>query len=250
MGNINLFMSDLYAETLRYNALQLSAQRRLSRGLQVGVAYTLAKGEGYQGYDVYTDEAGGETAIRSRYWGPTDVDRRHNLVVNCSYEIPNPTPTVKVLRDVLGNWQVSGVTKFLSGVDAPVSCSSNNSGVQNTNPSLTESVTARCVLTGESITGGAVDTSLPEPDQAHFNLAAFAMAQPINATTGNFGDTPLGLFRHPSWSNWDITLARRVPINVGRGGSVRIQIQMYNIFNQVEFTIWIRRTCSPAPTTP
>ena len=41
---------------------------------------------------------------------------------------------------------------------------------------------------------------------------------------------------HPSWSNWDITLARRVPTNVGRGGAVRIQIQMYNFFNQVEFT--------------
>jgi hypothetical protein len=117
-----------------------------------------------------------------------------------------------------------------------VTCSSNNSGIANTNPTLTNGVTARCVLTGEPLTGGAVDTSLPEPDQAHFNLAAFAMAQPVNATTGNFGDAPLGIFRHPSWSNWDVTLARRIPISIGRGGSVRLQIQMYSIFNQVEFT--------------
>ena len=93
------------------------------------------------------------------------------------------------------------------------------------------------MLTGEPITSGyAVDTSLPEPDQQHFNLAAFAMAAPFSSTVGNFGDAPLGLFRHPSWSNWDITLARRIPIPIGRGGSVRIQIQAYNIFNQVEFT--------------
>jgi outer membrane receptor protein involved in Fe transport len=237
MGSVNQFFEDLYTRTLKYNSMQLGVQRRLSRGLQLGMAYTLAKGEGYQGYDPYTEEIGGAEAIRSRYWGPTDVDRRHNLVINYSYEIPNPTPNIRVLRNVLGNWQVSGVTKYLSGTDSSVSCSSNNSGVANTNPSLTQGVTARCVLTGEPISSGyEVDTSLPEPDRRHFNLAAFAMAQPLSSTVGNFGDAPLGLFRHPSWSNWDLTLARRIPINIGRTGSVRIQIQAYNIFNQVQFT--------------
>ena len=31
------------------------------------------------GYDPYTDEIGGEAAIRARYWGPTADDRRHNV---------------------------------------------------------------------------------------------------------------------------------------------------------------------------
>ena len=38
-------------ETLNYNAMQLSVQRRLHRGLQMGLAYTLSKSEGIQGYD-------------------------------------------------------------------------------------------------------------------------------------------------------------------------------------------------------
>ena len=49
----------------------MQVQRRLTNGLQMGMAYTLAKGEGYTGYDPYTDEIGGEAAIRARYWGPT-----------------------------------------------------------------------------------------------------------------------------------------------------------------------------------
>jgi hypothetical protein len=88
--------------TLSYNSLQLSVQRRLSKGLQMGLAYTLSKGMGYQGWDPYTADpsltianvggyrAGGEDALYDRYWGPTNVDRRHNLTFNYSYQIPSP----------------------------------------------------------------------------------------------------------------------------------------------------------------
>jgi outer membrane receptor protein involved in Fe transport len=61
------------------------------------------------------------------------------------------------------------------------------------------------------------------------------MAQPISATVGNFGNMPLGL-RNPSWSNWDVTLARRIPVHLGQRGGVRMQFQAYNVFNQVQFT--------------
>ena len=58
-------------------------------GLQMGMAYTLAKGEGYTGYDPYTDEIGGEAAISARYWGPTTDDRRHNLVSQLQLRHPD-----------------------------------------------------------------------------------------------------------------------------------------------------------------
>ena len=45
------------------------SQRRLTNGLQMGFAYTLAKGEGYTGYDPYTDQIGGEAAIQSPLLG-------------------------------------------------------------------------------------------------------------------------------------------------------------------------------------
>ena len=49
MGNITDFTNDL--ETLRYHSMQFSVQRRLSHGLQMGLAYTLSKGKGMQGWD-------------------------------------------------------------------------------------------------------------------------------------------------------------------------------------------------------
>jgi hypothetical protein len=231
MGTISKTETDL--NTLRYHALQFNVQRRLSQGLSMGMAYTLAKGVGMTGYDVYTDMMGGADALRARYWGPTDVDRRHNLVVNYSYELPNPIPRVSVLKHLFSNWQVSGVTKFLSGTAVTPSCSSNNPGIANTDPSLT-GVTARCMLVGDPFSG--FEEGSNPASAVHFNLAAFAMAQPLSSTVGNFGNTGVGVLRNPSWSNWDVTLARRIPLHIGKGGGARLQFQAFNIFNQVQFT--------------
>ena len=72
------------------------------------------------------------------------------------------------------------------------------------------------------------------PTAVLFNAAAFVMTQPVSATVGNFGNTPVGNLRQPSWNNWDITLAKRIPLQ-GRA-SMRLQFQAYNLFNQKEFT--------------
>ena len=247
MGSVMQYVPELYNKTLQYNALQLQVQRRLSKGLQMGLAYTLAKGEGYgtaanTGYDPYTEEIGGPAAIRARYWGPTTDDRRHNLVINYSYDIPSFFDA-PVLKQLLSNWQISGVTKMLSGQAITPTCQSNNPGVENSNPSLTEGffmndATRRCELTGEPLfvpyTG---DPNIPEADRPHFNLAAFRMPAP-NGSIGNFGNSPIGILRHPTWHEWDITLSRRFPITLAgrRNSGVKIQLQAYNVFNETQFT--------------
>ena len=190
MGSISYLSTN--EDILNYNAMQVSVQRRLSRGLQMGVAYTLAKSEGVQGWDFATEELGGKQALRDRYYGPPSAsqnqDRRHILVLNYSYQIPNPTPTVPVLKWVLGNWEASGVTQFTSGNAITPSCGTNQGGVSNSDPSLV-GVDSRCELTGEPIDSGFdVDTSLPEEDRPHFNAAAFKRPVPVGGV-GNFGNS-------------------------------------------------------------
>ena len=241
MGSVTQFIPKLYAQTLKYNALQLNVQRRLNKGFQLGAAYTLAKGEGYTGYDPYTDDIGQGDAIRNRYWGPTTDDRRHHLSVNYSYSIPTLLH-VPVVKYIVSDWQVSGVTTLLSGQAVTPGCTSNGAGIGNINPSLTDSITSRCMLVGDpfTLTPEQIEAnkSLPYPDQVHFNVAAFAMAQPLSATVGNFGNTPVGILRNPTWHQWDITLSRRFPVNaMGRKNSgIKIQVQAYNVFNEVQFT--------------
>jgi hypothetical protein len=243
MGSIQKWMdakdgNTVNNKTLQYNAMQLNVQRRLNRGLQMGLAYTLASGLGWTGYSADILEADPTGALNKlRFWGPTSNNRTHNLVLNYSYMIPNALSTVPVAKWLVGDWQISGVTKFLSGQATQPSCSSNNTGIAFTNPTLTPGATAACVYTGEPVFQVTHDPNLPEEDQLHFNPNAFAPAVPVSATQGSFGNVPLGILRQPSFWNWDLTLARRFAVKaISRQAQVRLQLQLYNIFNAAEFT--------------
>ena len=134
-----------------------------------------------------------------------------------------------MMKAVFGNWQVSGVTKLLSGTAANPNCQNTTArGIAYSIPSYTNGITAvnnsiasRCNLTGEPINAGKrvdPDPSNPDPLTAqYFNLAAFAMPTPLSATVGDFGNAPLGLLRNPTVSEWDVTLERRFPIANRRG---------------------------------
>jgi hypothetical protein len=240
---------------LNYNSLQLAVQRRLSQGLQMGLAYTLAKGEGMRGWDFVTEELYGPAGLRERYYGPQTTsdqgqDRRHVLVINYSYQIPDIDKPV--LRWVLGGWEASGVSQWVTGDPINPSCGSDDpNGVANNDPSLS-GVGVRCeYVPGQSLLSGfdpnrGTGQTLAIEDQAHFNLDALQRPLPFGTSfnqngqvapgsTANLGNVGWGVLRNPGWSNWDFTLARRIPVNVGRGGNVRLQLQFYNVFNQVQF---------------
>ena len=92
MGSVTRFYSrderDINAQTLKYHSLQLSVQRRLNRGLQMGMAYTLAKGEGWTGWSqdiLDADPSGGLNRLLN--YGPTGTDRR--LTVHHSQRLPH-----------------------------------------------------------------------------------------------------------------------------------------------------------------
>ena len=258
IGAVNYGTSDMVG--LNYNSLQISVQRRLSHGLQLGAAYTLAKGEGMRGWDFMTEEVGGMDALKQRYYGPQTasdqgLERRHVLVLHYSYQIP--TLNKPVAKWILAGWEASGVSTFLTGDPINPSCGVTGlAGIAFNDPSLT-GVASRCefvagqnVFSGYDPTGNDATRAAFE-DQYHFNPNAFQRPLPlVNGTNavaiannavvpanavGNTGNIPWGILRNPNWSNWDFTLARRLPIKIGRGGNVRIQIQMYNVFNQVEF---------------
>ena len=254
LGALNFVTSDTVG--LNYNSLQVSVQRRLAQGLQMGLAYTLAKGESTSpgAWDFMTEELFGEQGLRDRYLGPRTasdqgLERRHVLVFHYSYQIP--TLNLPIVKYILAGWEASGVTTMVTGDPINPSCGTGSgiSGIANNDPSLT-GVGSRCELVpGQSAFSGfdANPTgSAAFEDQLHFNPAAFQRPLPTNTSftangvlgpgaLGNLGNAQWGMLRNPGWSNWDFALSRRLPIKVGRGGNVRLQMQFYNLFNQVEF---------------
>jgi hypothetical protein len=233
LGTVSEVVSNKVADALDYNGLQVQAQHRLKKGLQFGLAYTFSHAAGLTGYDPYT-EAGlvPGTDLRNRYYGAVATDRRQVLAANYTYTLPVPKAR-GVLRYLINDWQLSGITKYQTGAPITPACSTNTAGITNTDPTLT-GVAIRCELVDNpyATAGGGDPTKVPQ-----FNIAAFAMPHPFSAIQGNFGNTPVGSLRQPSWTNFDMTLAKSIPISIrGRETAIKIQVQAYNVFNHVEFT--------------
>ncbi len=130
-----------FAENSNYHSLQVSANRRFSKGVLIGSSYTWGKALGTASDDfafVRIDQFN-----RQSNYGPQSFDRRHNLTANWVWELPKATDN-KGLGFALNNWQLSGIYHYQSG--GPFGVGFNVAGFGNAN--LTGSTTegARIVL--------------------------------------------------------------------------------------------------------
>lgn len=100
-----------------YNGLQVELNRRYSRGLLYGFAYTFSKT-----MDNNSGPRDGfiDTYNQSLNWGKSGNDVRHIAIINFVWEMPFFRQGNKILQTTLGGWQVSGVTQFQTGTPITV----------------------------------------------------------------------------------------------------------------------------------
>jgi len=127
ISDINLYES---SATANYNALQFSLNRRMGR-LFLGLAYTFSK---------YLTTASGDTNFvrpdqytRLAYYGPSSNDRRQNFALNYVYDLPSLRDKNPSEKAILGGWQISGVTRFMTGTPTE-SATASPASVPRTSP--------------------------------------------------------------------------------------------------------------------
>jgi hypothetical protein len=207
-----------FASSSNYHSMQVSANRRFSRGLQFGLAWTWSKAMDY-------NSAVGEAVsnlVGRRVWnyGPSAFDRTHVLRVNWLYDVPNVPVRWGAARQLLHHWQFSGIYGFNTGEPLPINFSTT------TPLDITGSPTdgARVVLTGEP--------NLPAGERSFSrNLRTEAVSLPAVGTIGQSTRFPI---RGPANTNWDLTLFKNFPIRE----AIRLQFrwELYNAFNQTQFS--------------
>jgi hypothetical protein len=174
-----------------YDGLQISANRRLSAGLQFGMSYTFSRnydngsGEIELLPDAYDD---------SGYWGRSDLDRPHVLVANAIYELPMP-PGPRPVKAVLGGWSIAGIFQAQSGSPFSVRHSADNAGVgPGSGDQFWNQIGDPDQVTRTDFTDSAV----------WFNKEAFAVPAP-----GTFGVQPRNGLRNPGFWEWNVSVLRR-----------------------------------------
>ncbi|MCC6538644.1 MAG: TonB-dependent receptor, partial [Bryobacterales bacterium] len=113
-----------------YNAFQLEVNRRFSKGLLYGFAYTLSKTmdnnsgprDGF--IDVYN---------QSLNWGKSANDSRHIAIANFVWDMPFFNAKPGVVRTALGGWQVSGSVHFQTGSPITIGNGDDFLGIGSTN---------------------------------------------------------------------------------------------------------------------
>ena len=93
--------------------------------LQFGVAYTLSKvsDDGSNQRDIIPD-----TYYAHNLWGPSEFDDRHVFIANFVYTLPF-FKQKNMAGKLLGNWQVSGIVQFQSGLPTNIGRSVDYAGV-------------------------------------------------------------------------------------------------------------------------
>src|SRR5436309_668284 len=94
-----------------YNSLQLTAEKRYSRGLTFLANYTLSKSIDGSSNDIGWAGDYGNSDPRGPWFnrGLSEFDRTHVVSTSVVWDLPKLKGANPVLRAVLGNWQSSGI---------------------------------------------------------------------------------------------------------------------------------------------
>jgi hypothetical protein len=109
----------------RYNGLNVSWNRRFARGVGFGVAYTFA--EGFDNASTRRDIPFNSLDDKS-FWGHSNFDTRHIVGINWIYDLPYKE-TTGVAGEILGGWQITGVTQFQSGTPFTIGTNTDYAGI-------------------------------------------------------------------------------------------------------------------------
>jgi hypothetical protein len=216
-GYGDIFVINNFGQS-NYNALQVSLQHRLTSGLLFGVAYTWSHATSITQWDPLVANN------FARNYGSAPADRRQNLQVNWSYNIPGLSSSLrssmmgKVAGALVDNWTYSGHYEAQSG--GPLFVGLGNLSATDYTGTQDEAVRPNVICNPMS----------GVPSGYAFNPACFQ--SPLVGqigTEGIYSATSKGL------NDWDMTLAKFIPVGLGESRGFDLQFQSYNVFNHPQF---------------
>jgi len=220
-----------------YNALQVTVRHRISKGFQATVNYTWAKSLTDTNGNYGASNSSGPNGIQNGYnihgdYGPSELDVRHNLSANGSYNIPFGrgqlfgSNTNRVLDLLAGGWTLSSTAIVYSGL--PLTITANEASNTNTYNSranqyrqlnvVNQSV-ARWFGTGPSATPCAAGDD---------GVCAYGPE-----LANSFGTTRVGTQRAPGFEQIDSSLFK--DFHITEGQAVGFRADAFNVANFVSY---------------
>ncbi|HKQ74561.1 MAG TPA: carboxypeptidase regulatory-like domain-containing protein [Blastocatellia bacterium] len=231
------------AGNANYNALWITGNKRLGRGLQFNASYTLSRSIDYNSLNTQGVIVQDSFNLRGNR-GLSDFDARNRFVVNWIYELP-----FKGNRIIEG-WQLSGITQWQNGNPINI-LSGNPATLPGTLPAtvgnFTGVATIRPDVTGPIKVLGNVDrwftNSVCDPRPGGICPAGAVFILPVDptlvstpagmATVFHFGSLGRNIITGPGFSNTDFSVFKNTTIFE----AIRVQFraEFFDIFNHANF---------------
>ncbi len=195
-----------------YNSFQLEANRRFSKGILFGAAYTLSKsmdnGSDRRAilYNSYDDR---------NFWGPSNFDTRHILMLNYMWELPFFQQSQGLKKTVLGGWQMSGNTQWQTGTPFTVTTGDDFAGIGTGGQPW--NVTGDITYQRQFSAGGAADPA------RYFTLGVSRPA------AGTFANQTRNLYYNPSFQNWNVSAFKNFAITERQ--NIQFRAEFFNMPN-------------------
>ncbi len=207
--------------TANYNSLQISANKRFTKDLQFGAAYTWSKTMATS-----SDDGAWTNIINPKIYnyGPTNWDRPGVFAFNYTYNLPKFSKFLggsKVLSYITDNFTLSGITQLMSGPPAYLGTDWSWYGTQFLMGSWTEPPSGLVVV-------GDPYAKTDNP-YSHVNPAAFQM--PSLATAER---KPAVYVRSGGTNRSDMSLSKNIPIK-GESTYLQLRVEAFNVFNHPQF---------------
>jgi hypothetical protein len=216
-----------------YQALILEAHRRWSRGLQVQTSYTWSRSEDTtQNATFFSDSTTSSVSampevIADYNKGLSDFHAEHSFVASAIWQIPSRLERGTVLGALLNDWQVAAIVRMRTGNPVTAFIQTNRSrslwapslgpGTGPDRPSYAFDRAPENAVTGD-------------PNR-WFDPTAFVL--PPIGTLGTAGRNDL---IGPDQRTTDVAFAKSIPWSrLGGAGQIQLRIEVFNLFNRVNF---------------
>jgi hypothetical protein len=207
--------------TNNYNSLQVSLSHHSSKGLTLGAAYTWSK-------DLTTNSNDRGSSATNSYdfkhdYGPSDSNTPQILVVNYIYDLPFFKQQRGLEGHILGGWEISGISSFVSGSSFQVT--------QPSDPFTTLGPNGLGLIQNGDIGIRPDQISAIHKTKTKsewFSTSSFAKA------IGHFGTERSHPLIGPGVQNWDLATIKNS--NIGEHLRFQLRGEYFNAFNHTNFS--------------
>ncbi len=205
-----------------YNSLQITLNKRISKGLQMLLSYTYSHSlDDYSGSDVSDISLIPGNMVNEQNYASSDFDRRQRFVASYEYNLPNAYRGDSAFgKKALNDWSLSGIVTLQSGT--PFSIFGQDSAFEATRADL---------ATGRTLASAIKSGNVADRLTAYFDPTAFV--QPAEIGDPGFGLLGRNIIRGPKQINTDFAIVKFIPVKENQ--QVEFRAEFFNLFNNVNW---------------